>query len=399
MQRVYLDGVPNLLEIVPEKWARPEIDVNYRSAARIVSLANSVRDRIDRHVQVAAREVIGTVRVFLAKDNCDRQEVESYLKTQMAVLTADIDWDSSAGRLAGSQVKMLVLEHSLAAERLGFREFFDCFPAAVRTEILGQGVSVGVIAGFLGKVAELAQEMKGDNLRTASLLLNTLRSRSHLYEASSEAHDFDSSDGHQQGVLRRNARELKDTIAADEKLSMFAILNYVRSKRLFALPEQVSELCDRNNDEDPSGEGLLNESIVAWRRALDLPWSQVANYVDYINGRLAIDTQQGVKGLEFERVLVVLDDSQASGNLFSYDRLMGIKSPSSSDLKNQADGKDTSFERTLRLFYVACTRAKNSLAIVHYSADPDSVRSHLIASGWFGDEELEVVGSEFPHAD
>ena len=55
------------------------------------------------------------------------------------------------------------------------------------------------------------------------------------------------------------------------------------------------------------------------------------------------------------------------------------------------DGKETSVMRTQRLFYVTCTRAKNSLAVVMYTRNPDGVKSEAIRKGWFEDDEIIVI--------
>lgn len=68
---------------------------------------------------------------------------------------------------------------------------------------------------------------------------------------------------------------------------------------------------------------------------MDLPIDMVRRYDDYVNHRSQFDTHQGVKGLEFERVIVIIDDSEAKGFLFSYDKLFGIKDLSEADLKNK----------------------------------------------------------------
>ena len=81
------------------------------------------------------------------------------------------------------------------------------------------------------------------------------------------------------------------------------------------------------------------------------------------------------------------------GFLFGYDKLLGAKAPTAADLKNVQDGKETSVDRTRRLFYVTCSRAKSSLALVAYSADPAAVRAHVVANEWF---EADEVLSELP---
>lgn len=98
---------------------------------------------------------------------------------------------------------------------------------------------------------------------------------------------------------------------------------------------------------------------------------------------------QGVKGLEFPRVVVIMDDDEAQGFLFSYEKLFGAKGKTDTDIKNE--GKDTSIARTKRLFYVACTRAEQSLAIIAYTHNCDAVRQTAIKNNWFSEEEIIVL--------
>lgn len=48
-------------------------------------------------------------------------------------------------------------------------------------------------------------------------------------------------------------------------------------------------------------------------------------------------------------------------------------------------------DSTKRLFYVTCSRAKQSLALVAYSSEPERVRSFVLAEDWFANEEI-VLG-------
>jgi DNA helicase-2/ATP-dependent DNA helicase PcrA len=98
-----------------------------------------------------------------------------------------------------------------------------------------------------------------------------------------------------------------------------------------------------------------------------------------------------VKGLEFPRVMVVINDEEARGFMFSYGKLMGLKAKTKTDLENEAAKRDNSIDRTRRLFYVTCSRAKESLAIVYYSDNAKSAREQLVARGWFSAEEIELI--------
>ena len=124
---------------------------------------------------------------------------------------------------------------------------------------------------------------------------------------------------------------------------------------------------------------------------MSAPFYELERYALYVSDNTRFATHQGVKGLEFPRVMVILDDAQARGFLFSYEKLFGVKAQSDTDEKNVHDGKDTSITRTARLFYVACTRAKKSLAIVAYTENEELVRDTALANGWFLENEIYIV--------
>ena len=146
------------------------------------------------------------------------------------------------------------------------------------------------------------------------------------------------------------------------------LVDIYRSK-LFQIPDVLIPIAKRMSsnasplleEEAPSDKDAI---IDAWEEALKCPFSQFENYVQYISDQSRFGTHQGIKGLEFPRVMVVLDDFDAHGFLFSYEKLFGAKAPSETDVRNKNEGRETSIERTRRLFYVTCSRAEESLAII-----------------------------------
>ncbi len=58
----------------------------------------------------------------------------------------------------------------------------------------------------------------------------------------------------------------------------------------------------------------------------------------------------------------------------------------------EAAGKETTIDRTRRLFYVTCSRAEESLAVVYYATDPALALDATIRQGWFKPEETEFFG-------
>ncbi|GHX44905.1 Hypothetical protein VCSRO98_2860 [Vibrio cholerae] len=172
--------------------------------------------------------------------------------------------------------------------------------------------------------------------------------------------------------------------------SLNSILKEVHRSGLFILPETLAVIAAREEEEYqvPESERDLNLTIDAWDNALKAKFSEFKAYVQYISDESAFGTHQGIKGLEYPRVMVVLDDEEARGFLFSYDKLFGAKPLSETDLRNQREGKDTGIDRTKRLFYVTCSRAEKSLAVIAYTDKPDEVARTALSQGWFDDEEI-----------
>ncbi|MGH8783122.1 hypothetical protein [Paraburkholderia sp.] len=118
-------------------------------------------------------------------------------------------------------------------------------------------------------------------------------------------------------------------------------------------------------------------------------------YRKYIEEESPFATQQGVKGAQFERVLVVLDDEEGAHSHFSYGKYFGLVQLSEKDDENIASGAESVLDRTRRLFYVCCSRAVKDLAVVIFVPDVEQARNAIERTDIFpadavlGLEELE----------
>lgn len=89
--------------------------------------------------------------------------------------------------------------------------------------------------------------------------------------------------------------------------------------------------------------------------------------------------------------MVVMDDEEAGGNWFSYDKLSSAEELSSTDEENVEDGKETIIDRTLRLLYVTCSRAEESLALILWAKNPNAALDAIKRSEWFAVGEVTVL--------
>lgn len=375
MQKIYNDGKDNLAKCIPDNWVKPVKIMNHRSAKRIVTLANSIRSSVDDQKQQARSDAEeGIVRLFITSKSNNKEYVEKRVAEMMVQDTGDIGWNDE------EDYKSLILEHHMAASRFGFSELYmplsnsKKFDTSLREgsipelSILSKLVFPLLVAYQSGNDFEVAKIIrKNSPLLNKEVFITGLNNQVELLRKAEEA------------------VELLMKLWNDGKVpTCLEVLKSIRDTGLFKVGNRVDEvLADYSQDE--------NEKITALRTALSAPFYELERYALYVSDNTRFATHQGVKGLEFPRVMVILDDAQARGLLFSYEKLFGVKAQSDTDEKNAHDGKDTSITRTARLFYVACTRAKKSLAIVAYTENEEMVRDTALANGWFLENEIYIV--------
>lgn len=103
-----------------------------------------------------------------------------------------------------------------------------------------------------------------------------------------------------------------------------------------------------------------------FNRLIDVPYTAYEKLFNYLEGRTGYSTQHKIKGLEFDRVLVILDNGNWSDYNFNY--------------LFEGGGTDSVRLRTQKLFYVCCTRAKDFLAVYFRDPSPATIKQ---ANIWF----------------
>lgn len=375
-QRIYTDGKKDMVSIIPIEWEKPVKKMNYRSAKRIVKLANAIGKDIDFHAEQVSREdaIEGFARLFIVQqgNGINKDEVEQTVMKKMCELTKDAKWVE-----ANTNVKILTLEHMMAARRLGFEQFFGPLSKVTKYQMTFLQGTVSELEFFTKEILPIADSIKEDG----RIALEILKSNSPLLSKKNIEKSYE---------LYLRCREETGTVAkkVNDDHSIRKVVKAVRDSQLLTIPEVIRQACELTPDEINDE---MEEDLQAWVKVMDLPISMVRKYDDYVNQYTRFDTHQGVKGLEFERVMVIIDDSEAKGFMFSYDKLFGVKELTETDIKHIEAGEESSIDRTLRLFYVTCTRAKESLAIIMYTSDPNKVRNQAIDKGWFAEQEIELL--------
>lgn len=398
-QRIYPEGHDDLPSHIPASWATPELKMNHRSQSRIVTLINQIwaaeldgrtqpPTGVEQHSRTEKKG--GVVRIFVGDNNRSPEEKvanESWCAAQMRGATGSASWDGDYQTLA--------LEHKLVATRGSFLEVYEAMVLLDPNAAAPSG----------------SHEKKGP--AAARLLLNELADLEACIGPEGAIDEFRATE-----VLRRHGaldgipedgtarairvEEMQDalqafvTACASSASTVEQVLKPILDGCIFETDGRLlAAFADKSPPPAPprrkSDEAKEDRLRRGWCNLFAAPWSQLQKYRTYLAGGSALATHQVVKGSEFLHVMVVMDDKMAGGYRFQYDKIFGGAALSDDDRDNANNGKETTIDRTLRLLYVTCSRAEESLALVLWSSDPPAALAHIRKNGWFAAEEVVAI--------
>lgn len=404
MQRIYATGT-GLVDAEPT-WADIPKPENFRCSTKVLNLANAIRRDGDDLVQVPGQRLglegiiptpEGSAHLFILPTDDTRDVNLVRVREWMAARTGDDYWrpvDDDQER-----VKLLVIVHQMAARRLGFGDLYAAInskaPSAFKDGFLdGSAWPISPCVKFLIPIAIA---------HTDSRQLEVMR----LIREYSPLLDKDSLVGVDVAERLKSLGEIVDSIAegiaGNSNVTIGGLLKQVHAAGLLILdPRLVSYLdqkaaasahpepeegADNDDDQDDDESDKEQASMDAF---LACPANQLLAYQTYISERSPFWTQQGIKGAEFDRVLVVLDDAESTHFQFSYEKYLGLKALSDNDRKHIDAGEETTVDRTRRLFYVSCTRALKDLAVVLFTTDPEQAEAHVRQLDLFEGEAIHT---------
>ena len=111
-----------------------------------------------------------------------------------------------------------------------------------------------------------------------------------------------------------------------------------------------------------------------YAQVMNIKYGELVNLYEYVNKHSPYSTQHGIKGAEFNDVFVILDNG--NWNNYNYEQLLGT-------VRNQ-----NTYNRTHKLFYVSCSRAKRNL-VVYCPNFKDGMMAKT--EEWFGKENMIMI--------
>ncbi len=163
------------------------------------------------------------------------------------------------------------------------------------------------------------------------------------------------------------------------------VLDIVLQQSYFSPPRAISERQRKwkSTLSELKPEQVVSEPrrIVEYGKLRDVRYREIAALREYVNDRTPFSTQHGVKGEEYPSVLAVF----GGWSRYNFPRMLADFSR-----RNSLDGEDRKrFERSRNLFYVACSRAEENLALLFTTELPEAAMKTM--EGWVGPHNIIAV--------
>lgn len=428
MQSIYDHGIGNLDDYKgtePETVNEIQKKQNRRNPQLIIDLANKLRtDGIVQEPSTdsnAPNMLDGVVKqgsvLFLHSTESDISKVGRYLEE-------NYNWDFSNSKVT----KELNLTHNLIADKAGFRTLMDIydkdqilsFKDRIRKYIKDNSIATDFSTNTFGEVLQTLEQGKNgreldkvsptagmqtfiDNNLELYNYVKTLNYAefSRMYVDKDQLLDDkkqDEYDENKTGSKRNNL--IKHLFKIQTTIYLYQSRRYneflratdyrfkittIESKKI--LKENIESLVnvgDKTIEEiiteanekeicliDDKLETFKEKKEYLYNRVKDLKFSEFQKLFEYLEGQTPFSTQHKTKGAEFDNVLVILDNG--GWNNYNFEKMfLGTASPSVMD-------------RTQKILYVCCTRAKEKLAVFYHNPDAQVIEK---AKEWFGEENV-----------
>jgi DNA helicase-2/ATP-dependent DNA helicase PcrA len=343
MQNIYSGGVGELSTDQQAQLVQIKKEENYRCSKAVIDVLNKVRTDIQQE-PAGANLPGGAVYVSLTSAAPD---------ADIAKLAVQKAQDVFGWNVQG-ELKVLFLTHRLIARKAGYADLLAAFGSQGSfTQDKFQSGEDPIAAFFVRKVEPFITAWREGRVGRA---ISSLKERPIPIAGAAEK--------------ARVKAALDDLIVLiDAGGTIEAILKHLRAAQLVTLLDDLeAAVAGPVVAAEAGSPEAAHQAFLGL--LLAVPYLEVSRYRAVLENSMPFSTKHGVKGDEFQNVIVVLDDAGANWNQYSFGKLLA-----------GTDTSESRERRTRNLFYVCCSRAKDKLIVADLGAGAQAKIEALFGAG------------------
>ena len=341
-------------------------EANFRSVPSVVDCLNRVRPELPQFV--VDPDAQGEARIFHTNawpgqrrrgghwdGDLPAEAAQGALHTVLDRLAHE-GWDLSAGT-----TKILMLTHSVLAGRQGYPSMPAIF-ARNESFTKKEHPHIAFFADSLEPACEAyVRRRHGEMFHALGSRLPAIR-----------AHD----DKRKWSDAMDRLIELRDGGTVGD------VVDHLLAECRPRVPDALERRERQLREFEPQSEEAMPRPLKELEDLRAAAYSEIIALCRYLTGHSPFETKHGVKGAEFENVLVVVG---RGWNRYNFKQML----EQAADPLAIPAGRQDAFERNRNLFYVTCSRPKKRLAVLFTQELSDLALQTV--NDWFGADTVEAL--------
>jgi|694.fasta_scaffold45200_4 DNA helicase-2/ATP-dependent DNA helicase PcrA len=353
---------------------------NFRCSPQVIAFLNAFRTDVAQMAAGSNANLQGSVEIRLVRAESPDGPRNRYSDPQLDRALVAMDQAlTNWGWSDNPDVIRLFLVRQMIARRLKFSSLHQLFTGQYASQRAQDEYENGehyLLKPFLSVVCPLIEATaKGENRKIIDIL-----------RANSPAYDPNGSNANRMlsEMINQSKAELANLSGLWQQATIKDVLSFCRDNQLISMSDRLAEQLSKPQRTEQYDDELHSEEKGDW--LADCFFAMTTNelfaYRDFIEDNTPYSTQHGVKGEEYQNVLVVFDDVEANWNQYSFSKLLTPRTAGA-----PTEGQE---ERGRKLAYVCFSRAEQHLKILFFTPAPEATRDELITRGLFNDNQITL---------
>lgn len=157
------------------------------------------------------------------------------------------------------------------------------------------------------------------------------------------------------------------------------VIDHLRQNRRPRLPDSVERRERELEQFDPTTGEEMPRALRELQALRTVAYPEIIALTRYLAGHSPFETKHGVKGAEFENVLVVIG---RGWNQYNFNEMLEL----AHNTAHVPPAREQAFESNRNIFYVACSRPKRRLAILFTQQLTEAAMQTVLT--WFGNDSI-----------